>query len=122
VPDSPKRILVVDDDEPIRVLLHRVLRREGFAVETASDGFEAITKLSRGDYDTILLDLRMPRVDGFGVLGFLEENRPDLAGAVVIMTANLPGAAGVQAEGRVSRVLPKPFDLGEVLATVRDPN
>jgi len=122
LPHSSKRILIVDDDEPIRVLLDRVLRKEGFTVETARDGCEAVDKLSGENFDTILLDLRMPRMDGFEVLGFLERNRPELTEAVVLMTANLPAAAGVSGQGRFQRVLPKPFDLHEVLEAVRNPN
>jgi len=55
-----KPVLVVDDDDAIRTLVERVLRREKFEVESARDGHEAIEKLSRNDYATILLDLMMP--------------------------------------------------------------
>src|SRR5690349_10359780 len=73
VQQARKKILVVDDDDAIRMMVERVLRREKFEVETARDGFEAIEKLSGGDYATVLLDLMMPRVDGLGVLRFLEQ-------------------------------------------------
>ena len=78
-----KKILVVDDDDAIRNMVERVLRREHFEVESARDGFEAIEKLSRNDYATVLLDLMMPRVDGIGVLRFLETEQKTLAPRVI---------------------------------------
>jgi DNA-binding response OmpR family regulator len=67
-----KRALVVDDDEPIRTMLAKVVERQDFDVDTASDGAEAISKLSQDGYNVVLLDLMMPRVDGFAVLRYLQ--------------------------------------------------
>lgn len=117
--DESKRVLIVDDDDAIRTMVERVLRREAFEVDSARDGFEAIEKLAKNDYRAILLDLMMPRVDGLGVLQFLEENRPELSPAVIVMSANVPGATDAAREGRVSRILAKPFDLNEMLECVR---
>lgn len=114
-----KRVLIVDDDDAIRTMVERVLRREKFAVDSARDGWEAIEKLARNDYGAILLDLMMPRIDGLGVLHFLEENRPEMSEAVIVMSANLPGAVDAAREGRVSRVLEKPFDLHDLIDYVR---
>ena len=102
-------------------MVERVLRRERYEVETARDGFEAIEKLSRNDYDTILLDLMMPRIDGFGVLDYLEEHRPELGDAVIVMSANLPAVSDAARERHIERVLPKPFDLSALLDEVRGP-
>jgi DNA-binding NtrC family response regulator len=117
--DDSKRVLIVDDDDAIRTMVERVLRREAFEVDSARDGFEAIEKLAQNDYVAILLDLMMPRVDGLGVLQFLERYRPELSPAVIVMSANVPGATDAMREGRVSRVLSKPFDLNEMLEYVR---
>ena len=84
----PKKVLIVDDDDAIRTMVERVLKREHFEVEIARDGFEAIEKLTRNDYATILLDLMMPRVDGHGVLRFLEQERQVDRPSVIVMTAN----------------------------------
>ncbi|HEX9986412.1 MAG TPA: response regulator [Thermoanaerobaculia bacterium] len=116
---TKNRILVVDDDDAIRTMVERVLRREKFEVESARDGFEAIEKLSRNDYGTVLLDLMMPRIDGHGVLRYLEEERPAPRPSVIIMTANLPGAEGTTTAKPVFRVLPKPFDIGELVTHVK---
>ncbi len=61
----------------------------------------------------------MPGVDGLGVLDFLENHRPELGRSVIVMTANLPGAAEARRSGKVARVLAKPFDLGDLIAEVR---
>ena len=117
--EKPSRILVVDDDEAIRVMVERVLRREKFDVDSARDGFEAIDKLSKYDYGTILLDLMMPRVDGNGVLRFLEKHQPEKSKCVIIMTANLPGGAEAARSQPIFRVLSKPFDLRQLVTNVR---
>ena len=117
--EGSKKILVVDDDEGIRVMVETVLRREQFEVDTARDGFEAIEKLAHNDYGAILLDLMMPRVDGLDVLRFLQEKRPDLEPAVIVMTADSPRAAEAARSRNASRFLTKPFDLGDLLAEIR---
>ena len=114
-----KKILVVDDDDAIRNMVERVLRREHFEVESARDGFEAIEKLSRNDYATVLLDLMMPRGDGIGVLRFLETEQKTLAPRVIVMTANLQNAGETMAKP-VFRILAKPFDIHQLVSHVRE--
>ena len=115
-----KKILVVDDDDAIRSMVERVLRRESFEVEIARDGFEAIQKLSRNDYATVLLDLMMPRVDGHGVLRFLENEHPGDKPRVIVMTANMQGASDAAKAKPVFRVIPKPFDIRQLISNVRE--
>lgn len=113
-----KPILVVDDDDAIRTMVERVLRREQFEVECARDGFEAIEKLTRNDYATVLLDLMMPRVDGHGVLRFLEKH--PAPAPVIVMTANMHGGSEAADAKPVFRVLSKPFDISELIANIRE--
>ena len=117
---KPAKILVVDDDDAIRAMVERVLRREKYDVECARDGFEAIEKLSRNDYGTVLLDLMMPRVDGHGVLRFLERERNAPGPWVIVMTANLQSALESKQSRPVYRVLPKPFDIRDLIEHVRE--
>jgi DNA-binding response OmpR family regulator len=117
---KPTKILIVDDDDAIRNMVERVLRRERFEVESARDGFEAIEKLSRNEYGTILLDLMMPRVDGHGVLQFLDQSGKPTPPAVIVMSANLQSALETTRVPAVRRVLPKPFDIRELVAHVRE--
>ena len=61
----PKKILVIDDDPRMLVLEKTILVQGGFEVETASDGVEGLEKLQAGPYDGIVLDVMMPRMDGY---------------------------------------------------------
>lgn len=115
-----KKILVVDDDDAIRSLVERVLRREQFDVESARDGQEAIQKLAANDYGAVLLDLMMPRVDGHGVLRFLERERPAEQARVIVMSANLQSAQATENAKPVFRVLPKPFDIKQLISHVKE--
>jgi len=115
-----KKVLVVDDDDAIRTMVERVLKREQYEVESARDGHEAIEKLNRNSYATVLLDLMMPRVDGHGVLRYLEQSREVPKPFVIVMTANLQGAAETASSRPVFRILPKPFAIRQLVSHVRD--
>lgn len=117
---SKKKILVVDDDDAIRTMVERVLRREQFEVESARDGHEAIEKLTQSDYATVLLDLMMPRVDGHGVLRYLERTRETPRPWVIVMTADHSGARNTAGARPVFRVLSKPFDISQLVSHVRE--
>lgn len=119
--DQPKqKILVVDDDDAIRTMVERVLKREQFEVDAARDGHEAIEKLTRNDYGTVLLDLMMPRVDGHGVLQYLETKKNAPRPWVIVMSANLQSASETKSAKPVFRILSKPFDIGQLVSHVRD--
>jgi CheY-like chemotaxis protein len=69
-------ILVVDDEDALRTVLSSELESEGYIVATAGDGDEAISVLQGKSFDLVLLDIKMPRVDGFEVLRFIKERYP----------------------------------------------
>ena len=119
-PKSKLSVLVVDDDDSIRLMVERVLRREHFDVDSARDGSEAIEKLARRDYGTVLLDLMMPRVDGHGVLQYLVTESRRSQPPVIIMTANVQSLDDAHAELPVKHVLPKPFDIRQLVSHVRE--
>src|SRR5689334_16683542 len=81
------RVLVADDDQSIRQLVCTVVKREKFDVDCVSDGLEAVEKLKQQDYAVILLDLMMPRLDGFGVIEYLKEHSPAQKPIVLVITA-----------------------------------
>jgi len=115
-----RRALVVDDDAGIRILVARVLTREGFEVDSARDGAEAIELMMRNDYDIITLDLMMPRVDGFAVVRYMTRHWPEKLASVVVMTAY--GASALeQVCPPVGRTLEKPFDINDLLAEAAEP-
>jgi CheY-like chemotaxis protein len=115
----PGRVLVVDDEESIRLLIKRLLCRHGFFVETASDGAVALDMLSNDEYDALVLDLMMPRVDGFTVLRQLIQSNPDLVAKTVVATA-YPKDVTRRQLNEVCRVIIKPFDTAELIEAVQD--
>ena len=109
-----RRALVVDDDPGIRVLVTRILTRNGFVVESARDGAEAIEKLLQHDYKVITLDLMMPRIDGFAVVKYLTEHRPEVLANLIVVTAF--GSKALEKIPPAVRFIEKPFDLNALLA------
>ena len=114
----PGRVLVVDDDESIRILIQRLLSRHGFAVQTASDGGAALDMLSKEQYDALVLDLMMPRVDGFTVLRQLIATKPELVAKTIVATA-YPRDVAKRQLNEVCQVIIKPFDTAELVEAVR---
>jgi CheY-like chemotaxis protein len=113
------RVLVADDEEPIRRLLLRALRREGFDMYEARDGQEAIEQLDAGDFDALVLDLMMPRVDGFGVVSHIIETKPGMIEKTVVITA-FPQTAVKERLHHLCCVLSKPFEMAELIAKVEE--
>lgn len=110
-----RRALVVDDDAGIRVLVSRILRRHGYTVDSAHDGAEAIEQILQHDYRVITLDLMMPRIDGFGVVRYLAEHRPETLPRVIVITA-FGTAVMQQICPPVSHFIEKPFEIHRLLA------
>ena len=112
-------ILVVEDDPAIRRLVRMVLEREGYVVESASDGVEAVLKLGLVDYDVIVLDLMMPNLDGFAFIDTLAENAPERLKKIIVTSAASPALIQSRMEGKPVDILPKPFDIQDLLQRVR---
>lgn len=112
--DRARRALVVDDDAAIRILVSRILSRHGFVVDAAADGAEAIEDLLLHDYDLITLDLMMPRIDGYGVVKYLQEHKPELFSRLIVMTAFGPHALEKICPP-VVRMIHKPFEIEELV-------
>jgi two-component system response regulator HydG len=111
------RILVVEDDREMLALLQRHLETEGFSVQTAASGPEAVDALRREEYHVILTDLVMDGEDGMDVLTAARQHRPDTR--VLLMTAfgTLESAIEAMRQGAYD-YLTKPFKLGEVTLAV----
>jgi two-component system OmpR family response regulator len=92
--DAP-RILIVDDEPGVRFVLKKTLAAEGYDLELASDGGEAIRKLDGADFDVLLVDLKMMPVDGLQVINALRAKRSDAA--VIILTAHSTIESAVEA-------------------------
>ncbi len=115
------KVLIVDDDEEIRALLQDMLQEEGFDVDTARDGQEALELLERESGWIILLDVMMPNVDGREVIRRLQANhalRDQNKVALMSAGGRLAQERLHLATDVVEALLPKPFDLDDVLAVV----
>ena len=113
---GPVRVLVVDDDRGVRQMITEVLGAEGYIVEPATDGDEAITSARREPPHLILLDVNMPRVDGWQVLEELRATAGPQT-SVVVMTAGFDAQDRALASG-AQGYLAKPFDLDDLISTV----
>jgi len=116
-----KRILVIDDDLAIRVLLQAVLRRMKFDVELAEDGAVGLDKVHRnGKFDLILLDLMMPRLNGYEFIEKISEEMPEGRPHIIVFTA--AGKRGVEKipANAVCNSILKPFDLEKFIEMIRD--
>lgn len=116
-------ILIVDDDDGIRFILREVLAEEGFQVRTASNGAEALEILQRDGDWVVLLDMRMPGVDGRSVLRELETN-PHLKrhARVALMSAGW-GITQPRPDPRpafVEAILDKPFEIDTIINVVTE--
>lgn len=82
---SNVKILIVDDEEMMRNLLTKILKRENYQILTAGDGQEAVELLEKEAVDLIISDMKMPRMNGFELLKHVKENYPQIG--IIIMTA-----------------------------------
>lgn len=114
-----QRILVADDDQSIRQLVSTIVKRERFTVDAAADGLEAIACLQQHAYAVILLDLMMPRLDGFGVIEWLRRNPPLIKPIILVITAYADQRFKEVDSEIVSGVLHKPFEVAELGDLVR---
>ena len=108
-------VLVVDDDPEIRAVVADVLTMEECRVETARDGAEALARIEAARPCVVLLDMRMPVMDGWQVAAQLRERGLELP--IVVMTAAHDARAWAEEIG-ADAVLAKPFELDELVATV----
>ncbi len=113
------RALIIDDDEPIRTMLSKVVQHQGFSVDTARDGSEAIENLDRDDYSVVVLDLMMPRVDGFAVLAHMRKHQPELLPCTILATAVPEHDLARKVRDDVFMVHTKPFDMQRFISDVR---
>ena len=116
IPARALRVLVVDDDAGVRGMIVEVLEGEGFTVEPASSGEEALQSVRRKAPDLMLLDVNMPGVDGWQVLDDLRAAAGPQT-PVVVMTAGFVAQDRALASG-AQGFLGKPFELDELIGTV----
>ncbi len=113
-----QKLLIADDDNEIRELLEFDLSHSGYMVDSAKDGEEALQKALTGNYDLILLDVMMPKINGFDVCKKIRSAKPEIP--ILMLTAK--GTITDKTQGFNSGAddyIVKPFDIQEVLLRVR---
>src|SRR5512138_651282 len=116
---SAERILVVDDEEPIREIVCSMLQASGYSPRAAASGLEALAVLGSGEqFDLMLSDLMMAELDGIGLLERTKEKYPDMPVIMVTAVHDISVALAAIRNGAYDYLL-KPFEREQLLATVR---
>jgi CheY-like chemotaxis protein len=119
--DGKFSVLVIDDDPATRQLLTAFLKREKVDVECVADGDEALARLEDRPYSVVLLDLMMPKLDGFGVIHRVSESMPHLLKKIIVVTAvSTQAVSKLEDQAVVWEILRKPFDLDDLLRSVNE--
>jgi CheY-like chemotaxis protein len=117
--EKEKRLLIVDDSEVIRDFLSSTLIGQGFSVDTAANGIEALHLLNETDYDMILTDIRMPIMTGIELYHRIEHTCPKVANKVVFMSADTPDIKTRSFFKEIDRpFLSKPFTIDSLLNAI----
>jgi CheY-like chemotaxis protein len=108
-------ILVIDDEKAVLEVIQQALMRFGFEVEVAQDGQEGIQKFDNGDFDLVLTDLRMPGIDGIGVLHHIRSSSRRLTPII-----GFSGTPWLLKDSDFDLVFPKPFPLKDLVSAVQN--
>lgn len=111
-------VLVADDDPALVALVTVLLEREGYSVATAHNGQEALDQATASPADLVLLDLRMPVMDGWACYSSLKQHPETKTIPVIVMSAEAGGATR-GAELGVDYFLSKPFEVNDLLSSVK---
>ena len=112
------KVLVVDDEETVRVLFQRVLQGAGYDAIIAANGKEALSVIADGNIDVVLLDIKMPGLSGINVLGKISTDWPALCVIMITAVADVQTAVEAMKLGAYDYIT-KPFDQDEVLLKIR---
>ncbi len=115
---DPDQVWIVDDDKSIRWVLEKALQRGGMSTRAFENGLDVQKALGRARPDAMIVDIRMPGMDGLQLLDVIQQRQADLP--VIVMTAHSDLDSAVSAyQGGAFEYLPKPFDVNEVIALVQ---
>jgi len=113
------KVLIIDDEQSIRNSLREVLEYEDFSVEEAADGMTGLSMLKKENYDAILCDIKMPKMDGIDVLDMALDAKPDSSFIMISGHGNIDTAVEAIKKGAFDYI-PKPLDLNRLLVSVRN--
>ncbi len=118
-PSGSGHVLVVDDEEPIAELVRDILETRGWRVSAARDGAEALRLVADEPFDVLLVDIKMPGMDGRAFYTALRESQPELARRIVFSTGDAASDGTTRfLEGAGNSVLAKPYDVASLLTAV----
>lgn len=112
-------ILIIDDEKAIRKTLSEILSYEGYKIDEAGDGEEGLKKFKDKDYDVILCDIKMPKIDGIEFLEKAKESNPDIPIIMISGHGNIDTAVEAVKKGAYD-FISKPPDLNRLLITIRN--
>jgi DNA-binding NtrC family response regulator len=113
------RILVVDDDESIRKVLAAILEAEGYIVDVAKNGREAIKKSKIKFYNLALIDIRLPDMEGTNLLTKMKDTTPKMRKIIITGYPSVQNAIEAVNRGADAYIL-KPFDMEKVFETIKE--
>jgi len=113
------RILIVDDDESIRKVLAAVLEENGYIIDVAKNGEEAVEKTNRGFYNLALVDIRLPDIEGIKLIAMMKETTPKMRKIIITGFPSLQNAVEALNKGADVYIM-KPFDMDKVLQTIKE--
>lgn len=118
---SSKRILVVDDEPDILLLVKKILETAGYYVDTASTGHEALEKVRKVSPNLIVLDLMLPGLDGYQICGILRHDRVSMKIPILILTARTqPKDYELGMKVGASAYMTKPFEPSTLLTKIEE--
>ena len=117
--DKHARILVVDDDENIRMSLGTILRDEGYVVDSAVNGSEAIKKTESAVFNVALIDIRLPDMEGIELLTRMRDTVPKVRKIIMTGFPSLKNAIAA-VNNKADAYLLKPVELDKLLSTIRE--
>ena len=115
---SGKKVLIIDDEVNMRHMLQIMLNKAGYVADSAADGFEGLEKMNQSDFDFILCDLKMPKMDGMTLLRQSREEHPDKTFIMMSAYGNIDDALEAMKIGAYDYIS-KPFKTDEVLLTLK---
>jgi two-component system NtrC family response regulator len=113
------RILIVDDDENIIKTVATILREQGYSVDTATTGSEAISKTQKNPYDLMLVDIRLPDMEGVDLLTKISDTIPKIRKIIITGFPTLQNAVKAVDTGADAYLI-KPFSVEKMLAVVKE--
>ncbi len=120
--DNQKKILIVEDDQFLRDFYQELLQAEGYLVDIAADGEEALIKLQNNEYNLVLLDIMLPKKDGLQVLKDLKTHPAKSPNATIVVLSNLGQDVVIKdcfAQGAQGYIIKSALDPSQVLSEIK---